>query len=47
MADNSYVEETPDDLLINAARDIFAVKALLNGTVYFPCARFKTTGFSR
>jgi HEPN domain-containing protein len=34
MADNSYVEETPDDLFINAVRDILAVKALLNGTFY-------------
>jgi HEPN domain-containing protein len=34
MADASYVEETPDDLFINAVRDIFAVKALLNGTFY-------------
>jgi HEPN domain-containing protein len=34
MADNSYVEETPDDLFINAVRDILAVKTLLNGTFY-------------
>jgi HEPN domain-containing protein len=34
MADNSYVEETPDDLFINAVRDIYAVKALLNSAVY-------------
>jgi HEPN domain-containing protein len=34
MADNPYVEETPDDLFINAVRDILAVKTLLNGTFY-------------
>jgi hypothetical protein len=34
MADNSYVEETPDDLVINAVRDILAVKTLLNGTFF-------------
>jgi HEPN domain-containing protein len=34
MADNSYVEETPDELVINAVRDILAVKTLLNGTFY-------------
>jgi HEPN domain-containing protein len=34
MADNSYVGETPDDLFINAVRDILAVKTLLNGTFY-------------
>jgi hypothetical protein len=34
MADDSYVEETPDDLFINAVRDILAVKTLLNGTFY-------------
>jgi HEPN domain-containing protein len=34
MADNSYVEETPDDLFINAVRDILAAKTLLNGTFY-------------
>jgi HEPN domain-containing protein len=34
MADNAYVEETADDLFINAARDILAVKALLNAAVY-------------
>jgi HEPN domain-containing protein len=38
MADNSYVEETPDDLFINAVRDILAAKALLNGTFYPPDA---------
>jgi hypothetical protein len=34
MADDSYVEETPDDLFINAVRDILAVKTLLNGTFH-------------
>jgi HEPN domain-containing protein len=34
MADNSYAEETPEDLFINAVRDILAVKTLLNGTFY-------------
>jgi hypothetical protein len=34
MADNSFVEETPDDLFINAVRDILAARALLNGTFY-------------
>jgi HEPN domain-containing protein len=38
MADNSYVEETPDDLFINAVRDILAVKTLLNGSFYPPDA---------
>jgi hypothetical protein len=27
MADNSYVEESPDDMFINAVRDIYAIKA--------------------
>jgi HEPN domain-containing protein len=40
MADNSYVEETPDDLFINAVRDILAVKTLLNGTFYPPDAMY-------
>jgi hypothetical protein len=35
MADNSYVEETPDDLFINGVRDILAVRTLLNGTFAF------------
>jgi HEPN domain-containing protein len=34
MADNSYVEETPDDLFINAVRDILAVRTLLNGACH-------------
>jgi hypothetical protein len=34
MADNSYVEVTPDDLFINAVRDIFAVRTLLNGAFH-------------
>jgi hypothetical protein len=34
MADNSYAEETPDDMFINAVRDILVVKTLLNGTYY-------------
>jgi HEPN domain-containing protein len=33
MADNSYVEETPDDLFINAVRDILA-RTLLNADFY-------------
>jgi HEPN domain-containing protein len=40
MADNSYVEETPDDMFINAARDILAVKTLLNGVFYPPDAMY-------
>jgi HEPN domain-containing protein len=38
MADNTYVEETADDLFINATRDILAVKALLSAAVYPPDA---------
>jgi HEPN domain-containing protein len=40
MADNSYVEETPDDLFINAVRDILAVKTLLDGVFYPPDAMY-------
>jgi HEPN domain-containing protein len=45
MADNPYVEETPDELVINAVRDILAVRTLLNGTFYPPNAMYIPIAF--
>jgi HEPN domain-containing protein len=40
MADNSYAEETSDDMFINAVRDILVVKRLLSGVFYPPDAMY-------
>jgi HEPN domain-containing protein len=36
MGNTKYVEESPDDLLLNAEKDIIVVKELMRGNYYPP-----------